>query len=94
MTGDAVRRAVIDALTGVAPEIDAAAIDSDASLRRAYDLDSMDYLHFIIALHAKLGVTVPEEDYGQVATVNGAVAYLLARLSTVTPTLNDGRATD
>jgi acyl carrier protein len=81
MTRDEVRRAVIDALRGVAPEIDPATIVPDAPLRRAHDLDSMDYLNFIIALHAKLGVTVPEHDYAKVATVNGAVDYLLARLS-------------
>lgn len=93
MTRDEIRQAVIDALTRVAPEIDAAAIDPDAPFRRAHDLDSMDYLNFIIALHAKLGVTVPEQDYGQVATVNGAVAYLLARLNTVVQALDNGRVT-
>jgi acyl carrier protein len=81
MTRDDVRRAVIDALRRVAPEIDAAAVVPDAPLRRAYDLDSMDYLNFIIALHARLGITVPEQDYAHVSTIDGAVEYLLARLN-------------
>jgi acyl carrier protein len=80
MTREEVRRIVIDALTRVAPDIDAAAIDPDAPFRREYDLDSMDYLNFIVALHKTLGVTVPEHDYAQVATVNGAADYLLARV--------------
>jgi acyl carrier protein len=80
MTREEIRRAVIAALTRVAPEIDLAAIDPDAPFRRAYDLDSMDYLNLIIALHKTLGITVPEQDYAHVATVNGAVEYLAARL--------------
>jgi acyl carrier protein len=80
VTRDEVRRAVIDALKRVAPEIDTATIVPDAPLRRTYDLDSMDFLNFIIALHAKLGITVPEQDYAQVATVDAAVEYALARL--------------
>jgi acyl carrier protein len=80
VTRDDVRQVVIDALQRVAPEIDAGAIVPDVPLRRAYDLDSMDFLNFIIALHARLGIAVPEQDYAQLATVNGAVEYLMARL--------------
>jgi acyl carrier protein len=79
MTRDDIRGTVITALARVAPEIDSAAIDPDAPLRRTYDLDSMDFLNFIIALHKALGVTVPEQDYTQLATVNGAIDYLMQR---------------
>ena len=92
MTPDAIRAAVITALVRVAPEIDAAAIDTDAPLRRTYDLDSMDFLNFIIALHKALGVAVPEQDYTQLATVNGATAYLIARLGPLAPTREEPRA--
>jgi acyl carrier protein len=80
MTRDDVRATVITALARVAPEIDPTTIDADAPLRRTYDLDSMDFLNFIIALHKTLGVTVPEQDYAQLATVNGAIAYLMPRV--------------
>jgi acyl carrier protein len=85
MTREEIRRAVIEALTRVAPDIDAATIDPDEPFRRAYDVDSMDYLNFIIALHRTLGVSVPEQDYAHVATVNGAVDYLHARMRAVQP---------
>ena len=92
MTRDDIRGTVIRALARVAPEIDPAAIDADAPLRRTYDLDSMDFLNFIIALHRTLGVTVPEQDYTQLATVNAAIEYLMPRLSTATPAREEPRA--
>lgn len=79
MTRDDIRGTVITALARVAPEIDPTAIDADAPLRRTYDLDSMDFLNLIIALHKTLGVNVPEQDYAQLATVNGAIDYLMQR---------------
>lgn len=93
MTREEICQAVFGALTRVAPEIDAAALDPDAPFRRECDLDSMDYLNFIVALHKTLGVTVPEQDYARVATVNGAVEYLLSRVSEATPALGDDRRT-
>ena len=92
MTREEIRDAVIGALKRVAPEIDAATLDPNVPVRRECDLDSMDYLNFIIALHKTLGVTVPEQDYPRVGTVNGAVEYLLARASATQPALEDGRA--
>lgn len=53
----------------------------------------MDFLNFIIALHQTPGVTVPELDYPQLATVNGAIEYLMPRLSTSIPTREEPRAT-
>jgi acyl carrier protein len=32
----------------------------------------------MIALHERLGVEIPEADYARLATLNGAVDYLLA----------------
>jgi acyl carrier protein len=49
-------------------------------LREALDIDSMDFLNFITAMHRRLGVNVPEVDYPKLTTLNGAVAYLETRL--------------
>lgn len=40
----------------------------------------MDFLNFVIGLHTRLGVDVPEADYGNLATIDGAVAYLAAHI--------------
>ena len=40
----------------------------------------MDFLNFVIGVHARLGVEVPEADYGRLSTVRKTVDYVAARL--------------
>jgi acyl carrier protein len=75
-----VRAVVQEELGNIAPEMDIGAIDASADLREALDIDSMDFLNFITAMHRRLGVNVPEVDYPKLTTLNGAVAYLETRL--------------
>ncbi len=51
-----------------------------ADLREALDIDSMDFLNFMIAVHHRLGVEIPELDYPKLITLDGAVAYLTTKL--------------
>lgn len=81
MTDDELMRAVLAVLHEVAPEVDADTLDPRASLREQVDLDSMDFLNFVIGLKAKLGVVVPEADYPALATLDGCVGYLRTRLA-------------
>jgi acyl carrier protein len=39
----------------------------------------MDFLNFVIALHGRLGIDVPENDYAKLSTLDGAVDYLARR---------------
>lgn len=80
MTKDELRLAVVKALTSVAPEIQPETLQPDQAFREEFDLDSMDFLNFVIGLHASLGVDVPESDYGKLSTLSGAVQYLASRL--------------
>ena len=75
-----VRAIVQEDLGNIAPEMDLGAVDPSADLREALDIDSMDFLNFVTAMHQRLGVDVPEIDYPKLATLDGAVAYLEARL--------------
>jgi len=79
MTEDEIRATVLRVLGDIAPEADPARIDPEASLREQLDLDSMDVLNIMIALHEALHVDIPETDYPKLATLNGAVAYLAQR---------------
>ena len=67
-------------LDNIAPEIDLATIDPAADLREALDIDSMDFLNFITAIHHRLGVDIPELDYPKLVTLAGAIGYLKAKL--------------
>jgi acyl carrier protein len=80
VTHEEIRATVLRVLGDVAPEADLGAIAPDASLRDQLDLDSMDVLNVMIALHDALRVDIPETDYAQLATLNGAVAYLAQRI--------------
>ena len=80
MTREAIREAVLQALASVAPEVDVHAISLDRPLRDQVDLDSMDFLNVVIALHGSLGVDVPETDYDKFTSLRGAVDYLAGRL--------------
>jgi acyl carrier protein len=80
MTREDVRSAIVKSLTTVAPEIDVSTLSPDAAFRQEFDLDSMDFLNFVIGLHTILGIDVPEADYGKLATLDHAVEYLSSRL--------------
>ena len=81
MTRPDVRRAFLDALVHVAPEVDPDALDPAQPLRDQLDLDSMDYLNVVIRLSEVLGVEVPEKDYPRLESVDAATAYLEAATS-------------
>lgn len=81
MTGQDLRKIVLTALAGVAPELDEAKLAPDISFRDQLDIDSMDFLNYVIALHEALDVDIPERDYARVSSVDGAVAYLSAKLN-------------
>ncbi len=82
MTADAIRAAVVRALGAIAPEADLGSLDADVPFRDQLDLDSMDFLNFVIAVHAATGVDVPEADYAALATLRGCETYLAGKLET------------
>jgi acyl carrier protein len=80
MEENQIREAIFSVLKGIAPELDPAAIEPDRPLRDQVDLDSMDFLNFILGLHKKLGVNIPEADYRKLFTLDDLLAYLKAKL--------------
>jgi acyl carrier protein len=80
MSDQEIRNAVFAALRRVAPEVDPATLRPNVSVREQADIDSVDYLNFIIELHERLGVEIPEADYGRMSTLDDCVRYLATRL--------------
>jgi acyl carrier protein len=76
MSVDTSRIAVLQSLHRVAPEVDLDALDPAAELRDELDLDSMDFLSFVEALHELTGVDVPERDYPKLLTVDSCTTYV------------------
>jgi acyl carrier protein len=76
MTQDQIKAVVLRTLGSIAPEADLAQVDPKAPLRDQLDIDSMDFLNFVIALHKELNLEIPESDYPQLATLSGCISYL------------------
>ncbi len=79
MNNDRIRDLVVSVLRRIAPESDPAALPPGAILRDELDLDSMDFLNFVLGLHERLGLDIPESDYPNLYTLDGAVAYLSSK---------------
>jgi acyl carrier protein len=77
---DQTRAAILDALSNVAPELDPASLDPRQDLRNQLDLDSMDFLNFVVGLHKAFGIDIPEADYRKLATLEGCVAYVATKM--------------
>ena len=71
--------AIRDALATIAPEADLDDVAPDEDLAEALDLDSMDFLNFLIAIAKSTGVEIPESDYHLVRTHAGCRDYLARR---------------
>jgi nicotinamidase/pyrazinamidase len=80
MNDSDILRVLGELLHHVAPDVDPAALDPRARLREVTDLDSMDYLNFLIAIHERLGVDIPEADASQLHSLADLVGYLRSRL--------------
>jgi acyl carrier protein len=76
MTREEIRTIVLETLGGIAPEADLATINPQAEFRDQLDIDSMDFLNFVIALDKRLHVSVPEIDYSKISTLEGCLEYL------------------
>src|SRR5574338_1683757 len=71
--------ALAEELHRIAPDIDLADIDREADLREQFDIDSMDFLNLVTALHKRYGLPIPQTDYPRLATFAKAVAYLMEK---------------
>ena len=75
------RTVLFEELKRIAPELEEGDLKSDRPLREQVDLDSMDWLNFLVALHERLHVDIPEADYKRLATLEQALGYLAGKLS-------------
>jgi acyl carrier protein len=70
---------ILRLLGEIAPEADLTSLRPDLNLRDQLDIDSMDFLNFVIALHKTFAIEIPETDYPRLSTLDGCVAYIAER---------------
>jgi len=79
MDESTIRDAIARTLASIAPEVSLEQIVAMVPLRDQIDLDSMDWLNFLVGLHEQLHVDIPEADYRKLRTLNDLIAYLRAK---------------
>lgn len=75
-----IKAVVLRVLNGIAPEVEIDAIDPRRDLRDQMDIDSVDFLNFVIGLHKDLGIEIPDADIPKLASLNSCIGYLLSRV--------------
>jgi len=80
MTKEQIRASVLEIIGQIIPDEDLSNLKGDVPIREQVELDSMDFLDIVMELRKRYGIEVPESDYGQLATLDGSVAYLGPRM--------------
>jgi acyl carrier protein len=78
-----IRALALRILGEIAPEADLSRLAPDVDLREQLEIDSMDFLNFVIGLHEATGADIPEADYGKLATLDACAEYLGGRSARV-----------
>jgi acyl carrier protein len=80
MTKEQIKATVLEIIAQIIPDEDLSNLKGDIPIREQVELDSMDFLDIIMELRKRYGIEVPENDYMQLATLDGSVVYLEPRM--------------
>lgn len=80
MTQEQIKKAIIDQILEIAPDIDEGDIIADENIQRSLEIDSFDFLKILTALNDIIGVEVPERDYAKVDTLEHMTQYFIEKL--------------
>ena len=76
MKAEDIRAMIIEVIHQIVPDEDLSNLKGDVRIRDQIEMDSMDFLDIMMELRKRYGIKVPEEDYMQLSTLDGSVAYL------------------
>ena len=80
MTEAELKQIIFQLLKQIAPDTEPSTLLPGDNIRDTLGIDSFDALQFIVALDEKLGIEIPEQDYGKTATLEQMVAYIQTRM--------------
>jgi acyl carrier protein len=81
MEAQDIRTRLLALLTTIAPDIDPATLDPVQDVRDQVDFDSMDRLHFAMAISEEFHIDIPEQDYPRLGALQKACEYVQVKLS-------------
>lgn len=76
MNEQEIKTIVFRLLKNIAPETDPEELDGDENIREALDIDSFDFLQFIVGLDEQFGLKTQEAEYGKITTLNALLNYI------------------
>lgn len=75
-----IKAAIINSLKKIAPDTEPEKLNPDDNIRTTLEIDSFDYLQFIVSIDEQFGIETPEEDYGKIATLSSLTSYLTSKI--------------
>jgi acyl carrier protein len=75
-----IKTVIFQLLKQIAPDTEPSTLQPGDNIRDTLGIDSFDALQFIVALDEKLGIEIPEQDYGKTATLEELVVYIQTRM--------------
>ncbi len=78
-----IRDEIIDILSEIAPDEDLSDLKDEQSFREQMELDSMDFLDIVMELRKRHRVQIPEEEYGELASMSSTVKYLEPKMAEI-----------
>ena len=79
MTDAERKETILSLLKNVAPDTEPATLKPEDNIRTTLEIDSFDYLQFIVAIDEKFGIDTPEEDYGKIQSLKALIEYLVQK---------------
>lgn len=76
-----IKEVILDILSDIAPDEDLTQLKDDVAFRDQMELDSMDFLDIVMELRKRYKIQIPEEDYGNLASMDSTVAYLTPKMA-------------
>jgi acyl carrier protein len=80
MTEEVIKQTIFQLLKHIAPDTEPSELKPDENIRETLNIDSFDVLQFIVALDKKLGIEIPEQDYGKTTTLQNLVSYIQGKM--------------
>jgi len=83
MKAEEIRATILEVVSEIVPDEDVSNLKGDIRIRDQIEMDSMDFLDVIMELRKRYGVIVPEDDYMELSTLDGCVAYLEPKMKDI-----------
>ncbi len=82
-TRDEIKGVLLEIIKDIDEEAELDLLKPDQPLQDQLDLDSMDFLDIVMELRRRYKFQIPEEDYPELASLDGCVNYLEPKLKNI-----------